>query len=198
MNASKSIPARRAAAVALATMLLLVLTASGALAHVTVRADTVEPGGFAKYTVRVPNESDTAATTGIEVEFPDGFEPGLVRPVEGWTMELADGVLTISGGSIAVGEFQEFEFSARNPEEATTLVFPAIQTYDDGEEAAWVGEADADQPAPSVELVAADDSEGDTASDDGGTDTLTIIALVAGVLGLVLGGIALAASRRKA
>jgi uncharacterized protein YcnI len=218
---------------------IVVLGAVPAFAHVTVRADDTSPGGFAKYTVRVPNESDGAATTSIEIQLPEGYEEARYQPLQGWDISVADGVLTIEGGRIEPGEFQEFSFSARNPEEPGDVIFPAIQTYDDGEVARWVGGPDADQPAPVVAIAAegveADDTGDDAATeeatptddavteaptettpteaasepttdgaapddaegDDSGTATLlAIIALIAAVLGLALGGAAFARTRR--
>jgi Domain of unkown function (DUF1775) len=43
------------------------------------------------------------------------------------------GTVTWQGGAIEPGEFAEFGFSARPPDEPGTLEFPAIQTYDSGE-----------------------------------------------------------------
>src|SRR5688572_16392469 len=136
----------------MALTVVLLLVAAPAFAHVTVRTDNPAPEAFAKYTVRVPNESDTAATTKVELEFPEGFTPGNYQPVPGWDITIEDNVMTIEGGSIEPGQFQEFSFSAQNPAEAGDLTFPAIQTYDDGEEVGWVGEADSEKPAPVVTI----------------------------------------------
>lgn len=222
---------------------VVVLTAVPAFAHVTVRADTTEPGGFAKYTVRVPNESEDAATTRVEIQLPEGYEEVRYQPREGWDISITDGVLTIDGGRIEPGQFQEFAFSARNPEQAGDVQFPAIQVYSDGEEVRWVGAADSDEPAPIVtigEETTQDDGEDGAAAeatveataaaepaepaeatepatptaaptetatepapdlaadgdgDDGGTDVLSVIALIAGLLGLGLGGAAFARTR---
>lgn len=204
----------RVGTVALASLAMLVVLASGALAHVTVEADNPAPGAFTKYTVRVPNESDTAATAAIEVQFPDGFEPDLVKPVAAWDITIADGVLTVEAGRIPPGQFQEFEFTARNPETATVLTFPVVQTYDDGEEARWVGEPGTDSPAPQVEIVASgpEDVQSATsapaaapteATDDAGSDHdagpggLTIVALAVAAVALAVSGAALASARRR-
>lgn len=199
---------RRAGVVAAALLVLLVATALPALAHVTLRADNTEPEGFAVYSVRVPNESETGTTTTVEVQLPEGFEASRYRPLPGWDIAIADGVVTIEASGdnpgIAPGEFQEFQFQARNPAEPGDLVFPAIQTYDDGEVASWTGPADADQPAPVVTIGAGGDdgaggeaaTEDDSAAaagdgDSGRTSALTWVALVLGALGTVIGGLAL-------
>lgn len=107
----------------------------------------LDPGGFAEYTVRVPNESDTGSTIRVEVQIPDGLEASRYQPKPGWNMSIVDGVLVIDGGTIAPGEFEEFRFQARNPEKPGDLSFPAVQTYDDGEVVNWTGEAQSETPA---------------------------------------------------
>lgn len=167
----------------------LMLLALPVLGHVTVSTDNPSAGGFAVYTVRVPNESETGSTTRIEVQIPERLEASRYQPTPGWNMSIDDGVLVIEGGSIGPGQFEEFRFQARNPEESGDLVFPAIQTYDDGEVVNWTGEPGADTPASVVEISPAEDT-------DGGIDTLTIVALALGSLGVVLGGAALLRPRR--
>ncbi|MGH8902344.1 MAG: YcnI family protein [Egibacteraceae bacterium] len=205
--------ARRTVCVAVLAAALILLPASAALAHVTVRADNTTPGGFAKYTVRVPNESDSASTTEIEVRMPDGFGQASVQPKPGWRMQLEGGVLTISGGKISPGQFDEFSFSARNPEAAGDLTFPAIQTYDDGTVANWTGQPDAEEPAPVVKIAGTPQAEHSGGGHGGGqaapaaseaapaaTGTsampVAIAGLVVGLLGLGLGGAAFARTRR--
>lgn len=223
MTARPARPLARLGVIAVAT-LLLALLAAPALAHVTVNADNPRAGAFAVYTVRVPNESETGSTTVVEVQMPEGFQASRYQPKPGWAISLEDGLLTIEadGSQIDPGEFDEFRFQARNPEEPTELAFPAIQTYDDGEVVEWIGEADSDTPASVVEIVPGDgeDShsgegeetgdEAEAASDDqdeqlastddptatGGTQPLTYAALGIGFLGLVTGGAALATRRR--
>lgn len=163
------------------------LLALPAFAHVTVAADNTEPGGFAVYTVRVPNESETGTTTRIEIQIPEGLDASRYQPKPDWTMTIEGGVLTIEGGTIAPGEFEEFRFQARNPEEAGPLTFPAIQTYDDGEVVNWTGEPGTDTPAGVVEIG--------LVTDAAGTDPLAVTAIVVGALGLLVGGVALVRSR---
>ena len=219
----------RALAVAAVAATIAVGSAVPAFAHVTVRADTTEPGGFAKYVVRVPNEAEDAATVAVEIQLPEGYEEARYQPLRGWDIDIADGVLSIKGGRIEPGQFQEFAFSARNPEQPGDVEFPAIQVYDDGEEVRWVGAADSDEPAPVVAIgadaaagasddhddasaeefsesddtdtestgdLAAEPTADDLTSDgEGGSNLLSIIALVAGLLGLALGGAAFARTR---
>jgi hypothetical protein len=93
------------------------------------------------------------------------------------------------------------------PTDVDELAFPAIQTYSSGEEVTWIdtaadGAAEPEHPAPTVQLVAADGAAATTSagassgSDDSSSDTLAIIALVVGGLGLVAGIAALVLGRR--
>ena len=153
------------------TSVVAVLFAAGpALAHVTIQPPEEVIGAFARFVVRVPTEREDASTTKIEVQFPPlafvSFMdvPGWERTVEMQTLdeplevfgeELTEvvGTVTWEGGEIEPGEFQEFGFSARMPEEVTTLEFPAIQTYDSGEVVRWIGPPDSEEPAPLVSTV---------------------------------------------
>lgn len=161
----------------LTTMLVLALPAA---AHVTVSTDNPEPGGFAVYTVRVPNESDSASTVRVEVQIPEGLEASRYQPLSGWTMSLEDGVYVAEGGAIAPGEFQEFRFQARNPEEAQALAFPAIQTYDDGETVQWTGEEGSETPASVVAIGGRTDSG----------NLVPVAALVVAGIAVVFAGLA--------
>lgn len=137
-------------------------------AHVTVQPDQAVTASFARFVVRVPNERDAAATTKVEVQLPEelvavSFEPkpGWQRtverrprsaPVQVFGEQVTDYVASVTwqGGRIEPGEFAEFGFSARTPEQPTTLRFPAVQTYDGGEVVRWVGPPDAEAPAARV------------------------------------------------
>jgi periplasmic copper chaperone A len=120
--------------------------------------------------------------------------------------------ITWRGGRIEPGEFQEFPVSFQIPEDAapgTMLSFPAIQTYTGGEVVRWIGPEESDEPAPLVEVLEAP-PEGEEAAaapattpappaaesgaatdEESGTDTLSIIALIVGGIGLILGLVAL-------
>lgn len=208
--------ARRALVVGVLAATLILLPASAALGHVTVRADNVAPGGYAKYTVRVPNESDSASTIKVEVKLPAGFEGASVQPKPGWVVELTGGVLTLSGGKIGPGQFDEFSFSARNPEAPADLIFPAIQTYDDGKVVNWTGQPGSDEPAAVVKIAGTSQAEhgpahrgesvggsaeqrsieaasGETRSS---AMPVAIAALVVGLLGFAASVAALARARR--
>jgi periplasmic copper chaperone A len=217
-----------------AAVVTFLVAAAAAFAHVTVQPNEAVVGSFSRFVVRVPNERDDASTTAIQVELPPlafvSFEdaPGWERTAEMTTLEeplealgeqVTEVVATVTweGGAIAPGEFAEFGFSARMPDEPGTLEFPAIQTYDSGEVVRWIGPPDSEEPAALVEVVdlGAEEGQGqlgvlaelntgshteETASGSDDDDGSSTLALVLGALGAGLGAIALIVSlaRRRA
>jgi len=147
--------------------------------------------------------------------------------MEGTQITEAVRTITWTGGPVGPGEFQEFDVSVGPlPEDVDQLVFPAVQTYSSGEVVRWVEEADPGQeepehPAPVLRLTVADGAAGDEAAgdeatttsavatatgeqaatseggDDGSSNTLAVVALVVGIVGILtgIGGIALATRR---
>lgn len=223
-------PKTLAAAIAAAGL----TAAAPAAAHVTLQPKTAVAGEYTVESVRVPNETDDADTVRVDVRFPPGFASVSYKPVAGWKVrvttkklavpiktddgDITEGVSQVSwtGGRIRPGEFQDFPLSVRIPGRAgDTLTFKAIQRYDDGEVVRWIGGPDADEPAPTVTLVAAGAtavpagttaatpaaapgaSAGGDDGGDGGGDGLAVAALVAGLGGLALGGAGLAVARRR-
>ena len=172
------------------TVAAVVALALPASAHVTVDPGTAVTGGYTKLTVRVPNESDTASTTEVALTLPDEIESARVKPTPGWEVDVDGKTITWSGGEIAPGEFQEFDISVGPlPEEEGTLLFPAVQTYDDGEVARWIEEGeDAEKPAPALTLTSASSAEGaeEGEGDSEGTDMLTFFALMIGGVAVAL------------
>lgn len=161
----------------------IALAGAPAWAHVTTRLVAPPHHGFASLVVRVPNESDTAATTKVELLFPDesAITSASTQPVPGWTASITqDGdrvaSITWTGGHIGP---QEFPVSVGGvPESATELAFRAVQTYDDGTVVRWieaaVGDDEPEHPAPVLALTPAADEEHDTtttaAADAAATD----------------------------
>lgn len=157
---------RRALMGALAGALVAVF-APAASAHVTVQPTEAISGAFSRFVVRVPNERPDADTTKIVVKMPPltfvSFEPKdgwkrkvkmvqLDEPLDAFGQEITEAVgkVTWKGGHIGPGEFLEFGFSARMPEDEETLTFEAIQTYSGGEVVRWTGAPDSETPAASV------------------------------------------------
>ncbi|WP_336027623.1 YcnI family protein [Geodermatophilus sp. FMUSA9-8] len=223
-------------AVVLAAGLAALLTTAGvASAHVTVSSQDAAAGGYGKLTFRVPNESDTASTVAVRISVPEEAAMASLRamPVPGWTVsttraqlaepleshgqEITEYVSVVEfraeeGQGIGPGEFLEFALSGGPFPDADEVSYPAVQTYSDGTEAAWieptVGGEEPEYPAPVLTLSGAAAADGgDTAttdvaeasaSGDGGSGTATT-ALVLGVVGAVTGvaGLALAWTTRR-
>ena len=217
---------RRIAATA---ALALTLGAAPAHAHVTLQPQQVPAGGFTRLDVRVPNERDKAATTKVQVQFPPGFASVSTEPKPGWrirvktrkakepieqfgetvTEEVDTVTITAARDTrIAPGEFADFGLSLATPDKAgTNLTFKALQTYDNGEVVRWIGAPDAEEPAPQVELVAAEEDAGGSAEpiveaaaedeeDEGASTGLVVAALILGALGLLTGIAGVVAARR--
>jgi hypothetical protein len=65
-------------------------------------------------------------------------------------------VITWTGGSIQQGQRGKFEITAQFPNSpGSTLVFPVVQTYEDGTVVRWIGASGSDTPAPRIQLTAA-------------------------------------------
>ncbi|MGY1724303.1 YcnI family protein [Blastococcus sp. SYSU DS0533] len=205
-----------------------------AAAHVTVSSADAAPGGFGKLTFRVPNESDTASTVAVRIQIPEEAAMGSLRaqPVPGWTIstettELAEPIevhgreissyislvefRAADGAGIAPGQFQEFALSGGPFPEAEQLGFPAVQSYSDGSEAAWIeptlaGQGEPERPAPVLSLVpgdapaegvravaTADEAHAHTSDPGALALFFSILALLTAIAGVVLG---VRASRR--
>jgi periplasmic copper chaperone A len=207
----------------LATVVVAALAlAPSAGAHVTLQPPEAPAGGFARLDVRVPSERDNANTTKVEVQLPRGFLSVSYQPVPGWDVELTMrkldkpveqfgeqvteevGRITFTGdgktGVIRPGQFQDFGLSLAVPDgrPGTMLTFKALQTYSNGDVVRWIGPPASEEPAPQVELTAAEEEEASAPAaeqaatpaasevDDDGNG-LAIVALVVGVAGLATG-----------
>ena len=233
---------RRALTILPATLLAVLTVGAGtASAHVRVSSADAVPGGYGELTFRVPNESDTASTVSLRVQIPADTPLASVstRPVPGWTAsvtsapldppvevhgtEVTEAVSEITwtagpGAGIAPGQYQTFSISGGPFPDVDAMTLPAIQTYDDGMESAWIeptvdGQEEPEHPAPVLALAgdggtdAHGEGTGTTAVDtaaggsttDGGTSGLTVTALVVGAAGLLAGltGVALALQARR-
>ncbi|MEV7328855.1 YcnI family protein [Micromonospora sp. NPDC093244] len=172
------------AAAALAFTAVAVLGFAGAAsAHVTVNPKEATQGGYARVAFRVPNESDTASTTKLEVVLPENAPVGSVstQPVPGWTVavekrkvdppidvhgsqitEAVSKITWTAAGDAAVkpGQFQEFGVSMGPLPKVESMVFKTLQTYSDGNVSRWIDEPqpggeEPEKPAPVLTLTAA-------------------------------------------
>ncbi|WP_319461664.1 YcnI family protein [Micromonospora sp. RTP1Z1] len=228
-----------AAALALTAVATAVFGLAGpASAHVTVNPKEATQGGYGRFAFRVPNESDKASTTKVEVVLPENAPVGSVStmPVPGWTVavekrkvdppidvhgsQLTEAVskLTWTAGAnagVKPGEFQEFPVSMGPLPQVDRMVFKVLQTYSDGNVARWIeeptpGGEEPENPAPVLTLTAASPSAApsgsaaaaapagaDDSDDDGAGTAFGVAGLVAGLAGLILGGLAFLRTRRE-
>ncbi|HET6534077.1 MAG TPA: YcnI family protein [Actinoplanes sp.] len=167
------------------TVAALTLTiAAPAAAHVSVSSPGATQGGYSTVTFKVPNESDEASTTKLEVTLPADAPVASVslRPVPGWTAvaekaslatplevhgrqitEAVSKITWTASGAAAIkpGQFQAFDVSMGPLPEAPQMIFKALQTYSDGTVVRWIDEPATDgtepeSPAPVLTLAAAD------------------------------------------
>ena len=223
---------RRGAALLVGAGVIALATATAASAHVTVSGPGATSGGSDQIiTFRVPTESATASTVGLQVKLPTDtpIASVLVQPVTGWTDsvttvtlakpivtddgDITDAVSTITwkanspSDGIKPGQFQQFVIIAGQLPTASSLTFPAIQTYSDGTVVSWNQIAapgstvEPDHPAPILTLAPAN---GDTpsapaaSSSKSGHSATATIGVVLGAIGIALGtGAMVLALRRR-
>ncbi|MFI7071934.1 YcnI family protein [Micromonospora sediminicola] len=141
-------------------------------------------------------------------------------PIEVHGSQLTEAVSKLTftaaqGGGVKPGEFQEFPVSMGPLPQVDTMVFKVLQTYSDGNVSRWIeeptpGAEEPENPAPVLTLAAAASASpgasapaaaaaaDDDDDDDSGAGTaLGVAGLVAGLAGLVLGGLAFARTRRE-
>jgi periplasmic copper chaperone A len=202
-------------------VLLAFAMPAAAGAHIRLQPDEAEAGAYTVLHVNVPNESPDFATTKVVVEFPPGFTYALYRPVAGWSgnvrmtkpaKSIIDGKVTPArvarvtwsaeerGAEIEPEQFEEFPIAVEIPDRpGETLTFRAVQTYENGDVVRWVGGPSSQTPAPQVLVTAAGEGQGAAVGEDAAAeedsgdegDGLVIVALIAGILGLLVGAAAL-------
>jgi uncharacterized protein YcnI len=154
-----SFPRHRLAPVLLAIAAASLVIPAIGYAHAVVFPKASTTGAYERYVLRVPNEK-TSATTRVEIHFPVDVRVTGFEDVPGWQLEVqTDSAKRVVGavwtGTLAPQRFVEFPFMAANPKSATTLVWPAFQTYADGERVEWTGAEGTKTPASATTIAAA-------------------------------------------
>ncbi|MHA7985218.1 YcnI family copper-binding membrane protein [Rathayibacter sp. CAU 1779] len=178
-----------AAAIAAAAVVLAVATPLAAEAHVRIDPDQASAGTYTVLTFRVPTESATAGTVGLEVDFPTDtpFTSISYQPVPGWSavvtttklpepVKISGATVTSAptkivwtadaGTQVGPGQFQQFSVSAGIVPDTGKVVLPATQTYSDGSVVKWdqVTPASGEEPEhPAPTLYINDAPPGDSA-----------------------------------
>lgn len=152
------------------------LFAGVASAHVTVNPGESAPGAWQTYTIKVPVEKDIP-TVKVALKIPDGVEFKQYRPIPDWGVELTKDdagavtavTWTAEGDGIGPGEFQQFDFVAKNPDKETKVAWDAFQYYSDGSVVEWTGGDGAERPH-SLTVISAEAGDGATADAGHGHD----------------------------
>ena len=177
-------------ATTVAALAVLVFAAS-ASAHARMSPSVSLANELQLYSLAIPTEKANATTTKIVLTLPKGFSIDSFVPSPGWKrVEQSTGSgdnavitqVTWTGGSTPTEEDSLFQFLAQ-PAKSATYTFHVQQTYSDGSIVDWSGPESAAAPAPTIKVV--------SSVSGGGTSTLTIVAVVLGALGLLVGGIAI-------
>jgi uncharacterized protein YcnI len=167
------------------------VAASSAFAHARISPPVSLAGELQLYSLAVPTEKENAFTTKIVLTVPQGFSIDSFVPSPGWTRVLEqtgsgeEAVIqkvTWAGGRVPTGEDSLFQFLGQ-PAKAGTYTFQVQQTYSDGEIVTWADPESGADPAPAIEAKAS--------LGGGGTPLLTIVAIVVGAVGVILGIVAL-------
>jgi uncharacterized protein YcnI len=189
MNAS-----RRTARVALALVAAVVVAlvvAADVSAHARISPAVSLSNELQLYSLAVPTEKEGKTTTQIVLTVPKGFSIDSFVPSPGWkrveqsTRSGENAVVqkvTWTGGDVPTEEDSLFQFLGE-PSKSGSYRFQVQQTYSDGSIVDWAGSESSDAPGPVIEAK--------SSLGGGGTSTLTIVALVIGALGVLLGGFAL-------
>jgi uncharacterized protein YcnI len=185
----------RQALVAAAAAALGLVLADAAFAHAIMSPPVAKAKVLQQFTLSVPTEEAGATTTTIELTVPSGFSIDSFEAEPGWTRaEQATGSgeqktieqVTWSGGKVPTDEDSVFRFNG-SMNSSKTYTFKVRQTYSNGKVVDWTGSESSDTPAPTIEAVS---------SFNGSGSTLTIVALIVGGIGVLLGIVGLATKGR--
>ena len=122
-----------AAAVAAALLVPGEARAHGTLTPPSAVADTVQA-----FELIVPGDRPDAEIVGVELRAPDGL---VVESAEArqplWTVTWDDEAVQWQGGPVPRGGAESFAFTARLPSDEGRVEVTLVESYDDGEEAAF-------------------------------------------------------------
>jgi uncharacterized protein YcnI len=187
---------RRLVVVGLAAAAASFVVVASASAHARVSPPVVLSKTGDVFSLAVPTEEEGATTVKVELTPPSGFSIDSFVPSPGWHRAVEsvgsgeDAVVTKvtwTGGSVPTGEDAFFQFLGQT-DSAKTYTFGVRQTYSNGKVVDWNGSESSDTPAATIKSVS---------SIGGGNSTLTVVALVLGAIGVVLGIVALLSGRRS-
>ncbi|MEO3385008.1 YcnI family protein [Mesorhizobium sp. CAU 1741] len=163
------------------TAALLAVSATAALAHVTLETREAPMGSTYKAVLRVPHGCEGQPTNVVRVRIPEGFFAVKPMPKAGWTLEkivgayentyvnhgteVSEGVKEVvwSGGNLLDDEYDEFVVRGSLADSLTagsTLYFAVVQECPEGLAERWIetpaegqSTGDLEMPAPSLKLL---------------------------------------------
>lgn len=155
------------------TLIGLFLFGTLASAHVSVTPKTSTTGSWETYTVKVPVEKNTATTKFI-LKMPSGVEFMSYQPVSGWNLttqkdengKVKSITFEALDKGILPGQFQQFVFVAKNPDQPIDAAWDAYQYYKDGTIVEWTGDEKAQSPHSITNIVKGGVAESDHHSEN--------------------------------
>ncbi len=102
------------------------------------------------YTLTIPSERSSDVVS-VSLQVPVEVESLIVRKAPGWNVRLqreGDRIAVVrwSGNRIPPGQYDSFQFIARNPVKQGTLEWKVIQQYTNATDR-WIGPPDSESPA---------------------------------------------------
>jgi len=204
--------------ITLPTIAGLFLFAGIASAHVTVNPNASAPGAWETYTIKIPVEKESP-TTKVTLKIPNGVEFEQYQPVPDWkvtTKKDGSGKVTMitweaTGNGIQPGQYQQFNFVAKNPDKEGSAAWDAYQYYKDGSIVEWTGDEKSDTPHSITSITAsqanvsessAHDHHADTKANEDNTKSVSKTSsnttpLILSIVAVVLALAALVAALRK-
>ena len=182
---------RARALIGLATAAAALAATSSAWAHAEISPLVTKSKDLQLFTLAVPTEKEGLTTTKIELTPPSGFGIDSFVSETGWKRQLQQTgsgenaviqKVTWTSGNVPTDEDAIFQFLG-SPDSSKTYTFKVRQTYSDGSVVDWSGPESSDTPAPRIEAK--------SSLGEGGSSTLSIIALAVGGAGVALAALAL-------
>ena len=175
-------------------VLLVLLLAAPAGAHVTVTPEIARPGETVELTFSVQNERADATTVGLDLFLPPGV-PAEIADHPGWSItNRGNGEIAFAADdpadAIPPGRTEDFKLTLGPLPRGDRVVFKALQHYADGQVVRWIQTSGPNDERPAAILDLSDDDAGDS----GGTSAWLLIAAAV----VVLAGALLLRLRKRA
>lgn len=154
--------------VAGAVLATLLIGAVPAVAHVEVSVEPAQAGATdAVVSFTAEAESDTAGVSLMQVQLPEGVNPGdvtLQSGPPGWALTPTNDGYSVSGPPLQPGAEVRYAVKVKQLPDAPTVAFKTLQSYTDGTTDQWIelqtlGGPEPAHPAPIATLAGATPAE---------------------------------------